>query len=259
MSTCTNTRMPRKKYYAVKKGGHGSPCIVQSWAECSQLVTGVPGAVFKGFATLHDAEAFLGREAPIRSISVPLPRLPKEEPKQIGEPLTPISNTPISNAPISNTPRLLPSKPLVVYTDGSCLSQGDADTSTWRAGAGVYVPEWNWKVGLSVPGTQTNNRGELFAIIWILERIASVSGGDSRPTADSRPTIEIHSDSNYVITNISSNNIKNLDLWTRLHNVMKKVNVIWRKVLAHSGVIGNEIADELAKKAAVSGDFQWSH
>ena len=38
-----------KKYYAVRKGRKNN-VIVSTWAECDALVTGFPGAVFKGFA-----------------------------------------------------------------------------------------------------------------------------------------------------------------------------------------------------------------
>lgn len=51
-----------KKFYAVKHGK--STGIVNSWDECKAMVDGVPGAKYKGFSTLEDAEAYLNDEAP---------------------------------------------------------------------------------------------------------------------------------------------------------------------------------------------------
>jgi ribonuclease HI len=50
-----------KKYYAVKKGK--KPGIYYSWDICKKMVDGYPGAVYKSFPTLEEANAYLG-EAP---------------------------------------------------------------------------------------------------------------------------------------------------------------------------------------------------
>ncbi len=50
--------MAAKKYYAVKKGK--STGIFQSWEECRASVEGYPGAVYKGFPGLEEAEGYLG-------------------------------------------------------------------------------------------------------------------------------------------------------------------------------------------------------
>ena len=49
--------MAAKKYYVVKKGI--TPGIYLTWDDCKKMVDGYPGAVYKGFATLAEAEAFL--------------------------------------------------------------------------------------------------------------------------------------------------------------------------------------------------------
>lgn len=48
------------KYYAVQKGK--TPGVYTSWDECKAQVDGVPGAVYKSFKTLGEAEAFLGKD-----------------------------------------------------------------------------------------------------------------------------------------------------------------------------------------------------
>ncbi|WP_294188845.1 ribonuclease H family protein [uncultured Clostridium sp.] len=49
--------MAKKNYYAVKVGFKTG--IFRSWEECSKYVKGYPGAKYKGFATLAEAEAFM--------------------------------------------------------------------------------------------------------------------------------------------------------------------------------------------------------
>ena len=46
-----------KKYYAVKKGR--VPGIYFTWADCQKNINGFSGAIYKGFATIEEAEAFV--------------------------------------------------------------------------------------------------------------------------------------------------------------------------------------------------------
>lgn len=50
--------MAAKKYYAVKKGKKTG--IFRTWEECRASVEGCPGAEYKGFAELAEAESYLG-------------------------------------------------------------------------------------------------------------------------------------------------------------------------------------------------------
>lgn len=56
------------KYYAVQVGR--STGVFFSWAECQKQVTGFPGAVFKSFTTIEEAEAFAKGAAPAIKESV---------------------------------------------------------------------------------------------------------------------------------------------------------------------------------------------
>lgn len=47
----------KKNFYAVRNGK--TPGIYKTWAECQREVVGFKGAVFKGFVTLPEAEAFM--------------------------------------------------------------------------------------------------------------------------------------------------------------------------------------------------------
>jgi viroplasmin and RNaseH domain-containing protein len=47
----------KKNFYGIKKGLK-SNIVVKTWDECSRLVTGCPGAIFKGFVTEAEAVKF---------------------------------------------------------------------------------------------------------------------------------------------------------------------------------------------------------
>ena len=63
---------PKKKFYAVKNGR--TPGLYKTWAECQRQVQGYPGALFKGFVTRAEAEAYLGGasgSAPAKPVAEP--------------------------------------------------------------------------------------------------------------------------------------------------------------------------------------------
>jgi len=45
-----------KRYYAIRRGRESNQ-VVDSWAKCSSLVTGFPGAIYKGFPSWQENEA----------------------------------------------------------------------------------------------------------------------------------------------------------------------------------------------------------
>ncbi len=51
----------KKKFYAVKNGRKIG--IFSTWAECQKQVQGFPGALFKGFVTLEEAQTYMGTQS----------------------------------------------------------------------------------------------------------------------------------------------------------------------------------------------------
>tara|TARA_B100001173_G_scaffold299355_1_gene297810 strand:+ start:120 stop:545 length:426 start_codon:yes stop_codon:yes gene_type:complete len=135
-----------------------------------------------------------------------------------------------------------------IYTDGSCLT--NPGNGGWAA-----IIDQDGAI-LKISGSEkntTNNRMELLAPINALNKI------------DSNSKIEIYTDSQYVRLGITewinkwiTNNwktskkedVKNKDLWFKLYNLNKSLDVKWIWVKAHSGIPLNEEVDLLAKKAA---------
>jgi ribonuclease HI len=136
---------------------------------------------------------------------------------------------------------------VVIYTDGAC--RGNPGPGGWGVVLGFqdkqktlngYAPE------------TTNNRMELIAVIEALRAL--------KRSCD----IEINTDSKYVMQGITEwlhnwkrngwktaakKPVKNVDLWQQLDDEVNRHEVDWRWVKGHSGVAGNEHADQLANAA----------
>lgn len=136
---------------------------------------------------------------------------------------------------------------IIVYTDGSCINNGKPGA---RAGYGVYSPTHpsitcygpleDWE-------THTNQRAELLAIQYAIER------------APDTATLQILTDSTYSINCITDWSVAwersgwkcnkaNLDLIRPITEMIKdrRHPVEFTHVKAHCGEIGNEEADRLA-------------
>ncbi|KAJ6569210.1 ribonuclease H-like domain-containing protein, partial [Mycena capillaripes] len=139
------------------------------------------------------------------------------------------------------------SNPIEVYVDGSCLNNG-RDNAT--AGAGIYWgPNHPWNEAIRVPDAQTNNRGEVYAILRALQR------------AHPNKTLHIWSDSEYAMETIATRAPDEASCgWKCTHgdlfnDIVHLINarhapVVFVQVRGHSGNKHNDAADELAKQGA---------
>ena len=134
-----------------------------------------------------------------------------------------------------------------IYTDGAC--SGNPGPGGW----GVLLVYGNVEKVLSgAEADTTNNRMELRAAIEGLEAL-------KRPCR-----VTVHTDSQYVKNGITrwlagwkrngwrtagKAPVKNIDLWQRLDAATEPHDIEWTWVKGHSGNIGNERADALARAA----------
>ena len=141
-----------------------------------------------------------------------------------------------------------------IYTDGACV--GNPGPGGWAA----VILEDNKKIELiGSEKLTTNNRMELTAAIKALE-YCSLKEKNQR----SLKQIKIYTDSTYTkegitvwINNWEKNNwktadkknVKNVDLWKRLKELVKSIQVEWYWIKGHSENPMNDLADKLAKKA----------
>tara|TARA_B100000401_G_scaffold244797_1_gene166026 strand:- start:1032 stop:1445 length:414 start_codon:yes stop_codon:yes gene_type:complete len=130
------------------------------------------------------------------------------------------------------------------YTDGSTLN--NPGPSGWAFIAICDI--WEWEVSDCV-AESTNNRMELTAVIEALK------------FAKNQNTIEIYSDSQYVIKGITQwidnwikkdwKKVKNVDLWKELHSLTIGKNIKWTWVKAHADDEYNNRVDLLARNEAM--------
>ena len=136
---------------------------------------------------------------------------------------------------------------VIMYTDGAC--RGNPGPGGWGV---VLNYNGNRKTLRGYAAETTNNRMELTAVIEGLRALNRAC------------RIEVHTDSKYVMQGISEwienwkrngwktaakKPVKNDDLWRSLDAETRRHDIDWRWVRGHSGVEGNELADQLANEA----------
>ena len=122
-----------------------------------------------------------------------------------------------------------------VYVDGACTRNGKQGA---RAGSGVYFgSEDPRNSSFKVPGKQTNQRAEVWAIIQALD------------LCPDRP-LRIYTDSVYAWKGATRqwHMKQNLDLFEPLWEKLKGRVIDWKVIRGHTGIVGNEAADKLAKQ-----------
>ena len=135
-----------------------------------------------------------------------------------------------------------------IYTDGACSG---------NPGAGGWGVLMRWKdIEKELSGAEketTNNRMEMTAVIEALQAL-------KRPC-----NITLYTDSKYVMNGINEwlpnwkkNNwrtsnkktqVKNVDLWQKLDELIAQHEIRWVWVKGHNGNEDNERVDELARNA----------
>jgi ribonuclease HI len=132
-----------------------------------------------------------------------------------------------------------------VYVDGACPNNGAAKT----AGVGVYFPNNpSCSFGEPLPDELapfTNNRAEIYAAIRALE----VTDGPITVYSDSKQVVKTMTV--WLPKRIRDNwkGTKTSDLYLRLLELTQDGDVKFKWVPGHSGVPGNEAADQLATQA----------
>ena len=141
-----------------------------------------------------------------------------------------------------------------IYTDGACV--GNPGPGGWAA---IILTDNEKKEIFGGEKLTTNNRMELTATIKALEYCESQEG--EQPSLNE---ICIYTDSTYVKEGITvwikvwekndwktkdKKNVKNIDLWKKLKELVKSKQVEWKWIKGHSEDPFNDLADRLAKKA----------
>ena len=141
-----------------------------------------------------------------------------------------------------------------IYTDGACV--GNPGPGGWAA---IVLLENEKRELFGGEKSTTNNRMELTAAIKALEYCTK-----QKEERLLWKNVRIFTDSTYVkegitvwINNWEKNNwktadkknVKNVDLWKKLKELIQSDQVEWNWVKGHSENPMNDLADKLAKKA----------
>ena len=140
---------------------------------------------------------------------------------------------------------ILHMKNIVLYTDGAC--SGNPGVGGWGV---VLEYNGNFKELSGVENETTNNKMELTAVIKGLKALKEPCN------------VDIYSDSAYVVNafiedwithwqingwrNANKKDVKNIELWLELLELLKIHTVVWHKVKGHADNERNNRCDFLA-------------
>lgn len=142
-----------------------------------------------------------------------------------------------------------------VFTDGACSP--NPGKGGWAFIAYPKEHPNNRIVRSGFESESTNNRMEMTAIIMGIKYILMVKNPDSENS------IELYSDSKYVLQGMQSwmhkwqrngwkkktkGELLNVDLWKEIYSIWNKIEIQCNYIKGHSGHLENEECDQLAVK-----------
>lgn len=211
--------MAAKKFYAVKQGKVSG--IFTTWEACKQSVDGFPKAEYKGFATLEEAQSYLGiSEGGVVGGA-----------KQTADDVELISGR------------------LLVYVDGS---YNDA-IKKYAFGCVFLLPEGEIRLaygnGDNEQSLQHRNvTGEMLGAMYAV-KTAMLNGYTEVEICYDYEGIEKWVTRAWKSkTELTQKYAQSMQTWGQ------SIRIIFRKVAAHSNITYNELADETAKRGLTEGN-----
>lgn len=215
-----------KKYYVVKKGR--VPGIYFTWADCQKNINGFSGAIYKGFATIEEAEAFVNgnNTADGDYESVRLGQTEKN-PQNVAD--TTIETNTEDTA--------------IAYVDGSY----NIATREYSYGAVIFYQgkEQHFSKKFSNPerATMRNVAGEIEGSMWAMKYCVE----------EKIPQLMLYYDyegiERWCTGDWKANKEGTIAYRDFYKEISKQVKVRFVKVKGHSGDKYNDLADMLAKQA----------
>lgn len=205
--------MAAAKYYAVKEGKR--PGIYRNWDDCKAMVHGYPGAIYKSFKTEQEAKEFMGVQMTVTNT--------KESEKEEG------------------SKEELPE--IYAFVDGSY------NVATKVYGYGGFLVHYGEKEILQGSGQEEemaamrNVAGEVMGSVAAIQKAVELGLPEITVYYDYMG-IEMWAEGGW-----KRNKKGTVAYYDFIQSVKNQIKIKFVKVKGHSGVEGNEEADQLAKKA----------
>lgn len=211
------------KFYAVKKGRKTG--IFMSWAECEAQVKGFPGAIFKSFTTRQEALSFIDGTLTSQQAS---------------------NNRPTAKATIqSTTHATLPTlKTPYAFVDGSY----NLKTKTYGYGGFLQIDE-KTRITLQGKGTDEQKASMRNVAGEIDGAMAAVKTALEHELTNITILYDYQGIESWVTGHWQAKNDFTQQYRDFMRTLMQQIHVTFVKVKGHSGIPGNELADQLAKEA----------
>lgn len=243
--------MAAKKYYAVRKGKKTG--LFHTWEACRESVEGCPGAEYRGFARLEEAESYLGLAPGAASVQGQMPGSggdgSGDRPCGRGGAGGKAAAESAAGLP-GDAPAEVPEEgTLLAYVDGSF----DASLKKYAFGCVFLLPDGQIRTeygnGDNEQSLQHRNvTGEMLGAMFAV-RTAMLSGFSK---------VEIRYDYEGIEKWVTGAWRSKTELTRKYAMSMRQwggsIEIRFTKVAAHSNVYYNELADKMAKTGLREGD-----